>query len=355
MHYREIAQTGIKVSPLGLGTVKFGRNQGMKYPQAFDLPDDKQVRELLALSHDLGINLLDTAPAYGLSEQRLGQLISNRHDWVIETKVGEDFKEGVSRFDFTAEGTQHSIERSLRLLKTDYLDMVLIHSDGDDQRILQQEAVLSQLIDLRQAGKVRAIGISSKTVEGGLLAFKQDCDVVMSCYNPIYSDELPLLQAAVQQKRGILIKKAFASGHLEQFCAIRSPHNTPSDTAAPANPIEIALRFIFAQAGVSSIILGTINPAHLRENIALTEKISVSIRRLIYTLLLYGFVPLALLRLLIRSYKNPLLRRHWRQRFGFISYPEQAYLEQIQPTQSKGRRLFAYMRSRSGKPWEQKP
>jgi len=281
MQYREIAQTGIMVSPLGLGTVKFGRNQGVKYPQGFELPDDQQVRELLALSRDLGINLLDTAPAYGLSEQRLGKLMDNRHDWVIETKVGEDFKAGKSSFEFSATGTQRSIEQSLRLLQSDYLDMVLIHSDGDDQRILQEEAVLSSLIDLRQAGKVRAIGISSKTVQGGLLAFEKDCDVVMSCYNPIYTEELAVLQAAAKQKRGILVKKAFASGHLEQLCTPPSQYNIDTanttenmtDTNTCVNPIEAALRFIFAQAGVSSIILGTINPKHLRENIALTEKI----------------------------------------------------------------------------------
>ncbi len=271
MKYREIAQTGIMVSPLGLGTVKFGRNQGVKYPSRFELPNDQQVRELLALSRDLGINLLDTAPAYGLSEQRLGQLMTNRHDWVIETKVGEDFNEGASSFDFTAKGTHASVERSLQLLKTDYLDMVLIHSDGDDQRILEEEDVLDCLLDLRQAGKVRAIGISSKTVQGGLLAFAKDCDVVMSCYNPSYQDELPVLQAAAQQQRGILVKKAFASGHLDQLqMANSTPHaNLPKTD----HPIEAALQFIFSQQGVSSIILGTINPEHLCENVQLTEKI----------------------------------------------------------------------------------
>ena len=259
MHYREIAQTGIMVSPLGLGTVKFGRNQGVKYPQGFELPDDKQVKELLALSHDLGINLLDTAPAYGLSEERLGKLMDNRQDWVIETKVGEDFKNNQSHFDFTVAGTRKSIENSLRLLKTDYLDMALIHSDGDDQRILQDEDVLDTLFDLRQEGKVQAIGISSKTAEGGLLAFEKDCDVVMACYNPIYTDELPVLQAADTMQRSTLIKKAFASGHLNQL---------PDE-----NPVETALHFILQQAGVTSIILGTINPKHLQQNVELTEKI----------------------------------------------------------------------------------
>ena len=255
MKRRLIANTGIEISPLGLGTVKFGRNQGVKYPQAFALPDDKAVRDLLALAFDLGINLLDTAPAYGLSEARLGKLLPNsRHDWVIETKVGETFVDGESRFDFSPTATRLSVENSLRCLKTDYLDMVLIHSDGDDVRILREEGVLDTLLQMQQQGWVRAVGISSKTVEGGLLAYALGCDVVMASYNPIYTDELPVLEAAAAQNKAVLIKKAFASGHLDKF--------------AGKNPIEQALAFIFAQAGATSVVLGTINPQHLRENVA---------------------------------------------------------------------------------------
>lgn len=262
MKRRLIAQTGIEISPLGLGTVKFGRNQGVKYPQGFELPADKEVRELLALAFDLGINLLDTAPAYGLAEERLGKLLPNsRHDWVIETKVGESFRDGESRFDFTAAGTRRSVENSLRLLKTDYLDMVLIHSDGDDVRILREEAVLDTLLQMQQQGWVRTVGISSKTVEGGLLAFELGCDVVMAAYNPTYADELPVLEAAAQQNKAILVKKAFASGHLDKL--------------GGANPVEQALAFAFAQPGVTGVVLGTINPRHLRENVAIAKGILV--------------------------------------------------------------------------------
>lgn len=260
MKQRLIAQTGITVSPLGLGTVKFGRNQGVKYPQSFALPDDKTVRNLLALAWDLGINLLDTAPAYGLSEERIGKLLPNsRHDWVIETKIGESFVDGESRFDFSADATRLSVENSLRRLKTDYLDMVLIHSDGDDERILREEAVLDTLLTLQQAGWIRAVGISSKTVAGALLAYDLGCDVVMAAYNPTYTDELPVLEAAAAQNKAVLIKKAFASGHLAQF--------------GDKNPVEQALAFTFAQAGVTSVVLGTINPQHLLENIAITNEL----------------------------------------------------------------------------------
>lgn len=258
MQRRPVAQTGIDISPLGLGTVKFGRNQGVKYPQGFELPSDKEVRNLLALASDLGINLLDTAPAYGLAEERVGKLLPNsRHDWVIETKVGESFRAGESSFDFTAVGTRSSVENSLRLLKTDYLDMVLIHSDGEDVRILREEAVLDTLLQMREEGWVRAVGISSKTVEGGLLAYELGCDVVMAAYNPVYVDELAVLEAAAEQGKAVLVKKAFASGHLDKL--------------GGSNPVEHALEFIFAQPGATSVVLGTINPQHLRENVAVAQ------------------------------------------------------------------------------------
>ena len=70
---RQMGSTGIEVSVLGLGTVKIGRDQEVKYPSGFTIPDDDEVRDLLALSQDLGINFIDTAPAYGNSEERLGQ------------------------------------------------------------------------------------------------------------------------------------------------------------------------------------------------------------------------------------------------------------------------------------------
>lgn len=258
MEKRLVANTGIAVSPLGLGTVKFGRNQGVKYPQGFELPTDREVRELLALAFDLGINLLDTAPAYGLSEARIGKLLPNaRHEWVIETKVGERFADGESSFDFSAAGTRQSVENSLRLLKTDYLDTVLIHSDGDDVRILREEAVLDTLLAMQQQGWIRTVGISSKTVEGALLAYELGCDVVMAAYNPVYTDELPVLEAAVAQHKAVLVKKAFASGHLDKL------------GASSGNPVEQALAFIFAQQGVTSVVLGTLNPKHLRDNVAI--------------------------------------------------------------------------------------
>src|SRR5690606_15903758 len=160
----------LSVSALGLGTVKLGRNEQVKYPASFTIPDDAAVRSLLAQARELGINLLDTAPAYGNSEERLGQLLTQRNDWVIVTKTGEEFVNGTSHFDFSGAHTRLSIERSLRRLRTDYLDIVLIHSDGNDEAILQQGECVAALQECKRKGLIRAIGMSTKTVAGGLRA-----------------------------------------------------------------------------------------------------------------------------------------------------------------------------------------
>ena len=256
MELKPLGATGLWVSPLGLGTVKFGRNQGVKYPQPFDLPSDREALALLDLAWDLGINLLDTAPAYGESEERLGRLLRQcRRDWVIVTKVGEEFNDGVSRFDFSAAATRASVERSLRRLGVETLDAVLIHSSGDDLAILEQQAVLPTLRDLQQAGRVRAIGMSSKTVAGGLRAV-QCSDLVMASYNLRQREELPVIRAARAAGKGVLIKKGLLSGHWDQ---------------ADSDPVCAALRLIYAESGVGSLVIGTLNPAHLQANVAAAE------------------------------------------------------------------------------------
>ncbi|MDQ5911185.1 MAG: Aldo/keto reductase [Pseudomonadota bacterium] len=259
MELKPLGATGLWVSPLGLGTVKFGRNQGVKYPQPFNLPTDQEALALLELAWDLGINLLDTAPAYGESEERLGRLLRRcRHDWVIVTKIGEAFHKGVSSFDFTAAATHASVERSLRRLGVETLDVVLIHSNGDDLAILEQAEVLPTLRNLQQAGLIRAVGMSSKTVAGGLRA-AECCDVVMATCNLAQREELPVIRAAHVAGKGVFIKKGLLSGHL--------------DTLAKADPVRASLEFIFAEPGVSSVIVGTLNRAHLRANVEAAERV----------------------------------------------------------------------------------
>ncbi|MDO9518849.1 MAG: aldo/keto reductase [Pseudohongiella sp.] len=265
---RALGDTGLEVSCLGLGTVKFGRNEGVKYPTGFDLPDDKQVRDILALAHEIGINLLDTAPAYGTSEERLGKLLANRQEWILCSKTGEEFVNGQSHFDFSAKHTRLSIERSLKRLRTDYLDMVLVHSDGNDELIIQQTDCFETLLKLKQKGLIRAFGLSGKTVAGGLLAL-QYADAVMVTFNPSETGEREVIRHAHKLGKAVLIKKAFNSGHA--VIAGGATNNTAEkqqagSTNPPSDPAQDSLRFVLSEPGVSSVIVGTINSHHLQAN-----------------------------------------------------------------------------------------
>jgi aryl-alcohol dehydrogenase-like predicted oxidoreductase len=247
-----LGDTGLSVAKLSLGTVKLGRDQGVKYPTPVRIPTDTEARELLATAQGLGINMLDTAPAYGRSEERLGQLLAGqRAQWLICTKVGEEFVDGQSSHDFSPEHCRFSIERSLTRLQTDYLDIVLIHSNGDDLNILDKFGTLEALQALQQAGKIRAVGISHKTYAGAERALDLRADVIMATLNTEQTQDLPLIKRAALQGCGVLIKKALSSGH-----------GKASD-----------LKFVSEQAGVHSIVVGTTSPIHLSENVAvLTEE-----------------------------------------------------------------------------------
>lgn len=170
------------------------------------------------------------------------------------SKVGEFFEQGRSRFDFSYATALNSVKSSLKRLNTEYLDAVLIHSDGNDLSILEQEGVLDALRELKQQGLIRAHGMSIKTVEGGIRAV-EETDIVMAGCNLNYRDEVPVIEAAAAQGKGVLIKKALQSGHIDR------------------QGVAASMEYIFSLPGVSSIIVGTINPVHLRGNVALLEEV----------------------------------------------------------------------------------
>lgn len=250
---RYIGSTNHRVSVIGLGTVKLGRHQQVKYPQPFTIPDDKAVITLLSMARTAGINLIDTAPAYGSSEERLGQLLpGQRHDWHIVSKVGEEFIDGKSQFNFTPEAIKASVERSLLRLNTDYIDTVLVHSDGNDSLLIRQ-GVLEVLYDLKQKGWVCLTGMSTKTVEGGLLALSHS-DVIMLPYHLEDTSHTPVIAKAEYLRKGIFIKKLLASGHDCQPDRMQQVYQ--QGLSHPA---------------VSSMIIGTINPLHLQQHIDLAN------------------------------------------------------------------------------------
>ncbi|MEO0445749.1 MAG: aldo/keto reductase, partial [Verrucomicrobiota bacterium] len=165
MNLRRFPGADFSLSPLGLGTVKFGRNEQVKYPESFALPTDAEIHALLDEARELGVNFLDTAPAYGVSEERLGTLLAQRGQedlewWVVGTKAGESFDRGESHHDFSPQAIRESVERSLRRLGRERLELILLHSDGNDGEILRESGAVEELISLREEGKASAVGIS---------------------------------------------------------------------------------------------------------------------------------------------------------------------------------------------------
>lgn len=249
------------VSPIGFGAVKIGRNLGLKHGPPHRLPDEAEAVRLLNAVVDMGINLIDTAPAYGLSEERVGlALRARRAEVVLSTKVGETFENGVSRHDFSPGAVASSLERSLRRLGTEAVDLVLIHSNGDDLGIMRGTGCVEALIELRRRGLTRLIGLSGKTVEGAREALAW-ADAIMVPLSPADPSHAQVCAMAGEAGVGVLVKKALDSGRLADTGPMAGPNR-----AAGAGRVE-ALRYAARAAGVSGVVVGSLDAGHMRDNL----------------------------------------------------------------------------------------
>lgn len=251
MAQRALGTTGLKAFPVGLGTVKLGRNRDVKYPGRFELPDDRAVQELLEAALELGRPLLDTAPAYGSSEARLGPFVrAHRDELVLCSKAGENYDESGSHFDFSAAALEASVDRSLARLGTDHLDLLLLHSDGRDEQIFEETDALEGLRRIREAGKARAIGLSAKTA-GGVLYAARELDAVMAPFGPAHRALGAALEQAHRQGCATLAIKVLGQGH--------------AVLGGGADPVQEALDLVLGSGAVDVAVIGTLRPEHLRD------------------------------------------------------------------------------------------
>lgn len=249
---RQLGRSGIAVAPIALGTTKLGRNTDVKYPASFQLPSDKEVAALFDSALKLGVNLIDTAPAYGDSEERLGALVKNHRDEIVLcSKAGEQYVNGRSVYDFSASAIVASVDASLRRLWTDHLDILLLHSDGQDVEILTQTDALDALNPLKQTGKIRALGISAKT-PAGIREAARCCDIVMAPFSQKETALADALAEAHDSGLGVLAIKGLFSGHL---------------AARPA------IEFVLNQPFIDALVVGTLNPAHLEAAVEISESL----------------------------------------------------------------------------------
>lgn len=248
MKPRPLGKTGLAVSPIGFGAFKIGRNEKAKYSEPYPLPDDLAVERLLNGVLDLGVTYVDTAPAYGLSEERIGRLLAHRRqEFSLSTKVGEIFEHGQSRYDFSALAVRSSVEQSLMRLRTEVLDLVFVHAHGADVEIQQSSDVVPTLCELKRQGLVRAIGLSGKTEAGARLALDW-ADVLMVEYHLLDESHAGVIATAAKRGLGVIVKKGLASGQLAA---------------------DQAIRFALGNPGVASLVVGGLNIDHMKANVAI--------------------------------------------------------------------------------------
>ena len=246
-----MTRLGRTLSPVGYGAFKIGRNEGIKYPEGYDLPDIDSTRAILNGVLDMGITLIDTAPAYGLSEERLGSCVADRaSEFLLSTKVGETFAGGQSTYDYSRDAVVASVHRSLGRLKRDVLDLVFVHSDGRDMEILDETDVVPTLRDLQAQGLIRHLGFSGKTTVGSMAALMW-CDAVMVEYHLEDESMAPVIDAASSQDIAVFVKKGLRSGHL-------SP--------------EESIAFVLSNPGVTSLVIGGLNLEHMRSNVGIAQR-----------------------------------------------------------------------------------
>lgn len=169
MEMMQVGQSGIEVSRLGLGTWAIGGGSWWG-----DNDDAESIRTIHA-ALDLGINLVDTAPVYGMghSEEVVGKAIHDRRNQVIlSTKCGLMFDRTEGSYYFSRDGKEvyknltkgaiiDSVEQSLRRLKTDYIDILFTHWQSVEPFIVPVEETMEALMLLKKQGKIRAIGGSN--------------------------------------------------------------------------------------------------------------------------------------------------------------------------------------------------
>ena len=267
MNQREFGKTGLKVSVLGVGTGGIG---DPKTPE-------NEIQEFLNRILDSGITLIDTARAYGLSEERIGRSISHRRkEFVLSTKVGYGI-EGTT--DWTYDCVRAGIDQALRLLRTDYIDIVHLHSCP--LRTLQEGEALRALEEAVQQGKVRVAAYSG---ENEALEWAVESGRFGSVQHSVSISDQRVIDRILPQSRakglGVIAKRPVANAPWRFDDCPRGDYaeeywwrwKTMDLDPRGLEWQELALRFSAFTDGVHSCIVGTRNLSHVLQNIAIVQK-----------------------------------------------------------------------------------
>jgi aryl-alcohol dehydrogenase-like predicted oxidoreductase len=278
MEKHPFGRTGLAVTALGFGAGPIG----------YLGTEQKQVETIVNGLLDAGVNFIDTAAAYHGSEQALGKAVGHRRsEFVLVSKCGQRFDD-LPGTAWSAEVITATVDRSLRRLKTDHLDVILLHSCNLE--VLRRGEALGALLKARDAGKVRLVGYSGDNDEAVFAARLPEISVLETSINICDQANLATaLPAARERSLGVIAKRPiantawrlaqqlqgmyqdYAKPYRERFAAMRIVPQDVGFSGAGDWP-EIALRFTLSQPGVNVAIIGTTNPANAKRNLEAVGK-----------------------------------------------------------------------------------
>jgi aryl-alcohol dehydrogenase-like predicted oxidoreductase len=284
---RALGRTGADVTILGYGAMEL-RGQ----PRGPEITDEDAGRLLNAVL-DGGINLIDTSPDYGRSEELIGTYLGHRRDeFFLASKCGCPIETPADApppypHDYSRQNVRAAVERSLRRLRTDRLDLVQVHM-SPSVATLEENGTIEELNGLRAEGKVRFIGMSGILPNlPGHIAMNV-FDAFQIPYSAVQRDHENLITEAVNKGAGTLIRggaargaaseeKNWSNGPLTQEPGLGRRNWETSGVEDLINEAgigrqEFILRFTLSHPGLSTTIVGTANPAHLAGNIAVAER-----------------------------------------------------------------------------------
>jgi aryl-alcohol dehydrogenase-like predicted oxidoreductase len=270
---RTLGRTGLEVTMLGYGAMEL---RGA--PRARDI-SESEAETILDAVLDAGINYIDTSIDYGLSEERIGRYIGDRRsEYFLASKCGclvgaPPAPRGQrSSHVFTKENIVAGVEQSLARMKTDYLDVVQFHS-SPSRRTLEEHGAVDALLELKRAGKVRFIGMSGTLPHLADHVAMGVFDVFQIPYSAVEREHEAAITAAAAAGAGIVVRGGAAKGaptegkqagiQWQRWQAARL-----DDLLAGMSPMEFILRFTFTHPEFDTTIVGTVNPDHLRDNLA---------------------------------------------------------------------------------------
>jgi aryl-alcohol dehydrogenase-like predicted oxidoreductase len=280
VEYRILGRTGLRVSALALRTVELGLDYGIAAPGEYGRPAEAEAIGLVHAALDAGITLIDTARAYGESEAVLGRALRGRRAQVVLAT-----KTRTRREDGSAPGgpelrriMEESLEASLRLLQTDYVDIWQVHNV--DPQLLAQRDVVAEVFEwARRSGKARAVGGSTYGVEMPLAAIESGLFDMLQVTYSVLDQRLAdrVFPAAAEKQVGILVRSILLKGALtsrgdylpDRLAALRERSRAFRElvraSGLDASPVQAAIAFGLAHPHIHSVLVGLRSEWELRE------------------------------------------------------------------------------------------